>query len=84
VSVAIPPRLSVNDSAAILSVVEAGGGIGLVTDFAARAALAEGRVQPVLPDWAIADSHSRTAYAVYVPGPYLPLKIRAFIDYLAD
>lgn len=84
VSVAIPARLSVNDSAAILSVVEAGGGIGLVTDFAARAALAAGRVQPVLADWAIADSHNRTAYAVYVPGPYLPLKIRAFIDYLAD
>lgn len=83
VSVTVPARLSVNDSAAVMALVEADGGIGLVADFAAHDALAAGRVRPVLPDWAIADAHHRTAYAVYVPGPYLPLKIRALIDYLA-
>jgi DNA-binding transcriptional LysR family regulator len=66
-----------------MSIVEEGGGVGLVTDFAAKGALDAGRVQLVLPGWELADSHTRTVHAVYVPGPYLALKVRAFIDYLA-
>ena len=83
VSVTVPGRLSVNNSAAVMSIVEAGGGVGLVTDFAAQPAIDAGRVQLVLPDWEFADTHRRMAHAVYVPGPYLALKVRAFIDYLA-
>lgn len=83
VSVMVPARLSVNNSAAVMSIVENGGGIGLVTDFAATTALEAGHVQLVLPEWRMADSHTRMAHAVYVPGHYLALKVRAFIDYLA-
>lgn len=83
VTVEVPSRVSINNSAAIMATVEADGGVGLVTDFAAQAALDGGRVQLVLPGWRMAEAHSRTVQAVYVPGRHLALKIRAFIDYLA-
>lgn len=82
VSVRVPSRLTINNSAALLAAAEAGGGVALVPDFAARAALAQGRVQPVLPDWTVGEPYSGTVHAVYMPGPHLALKVRAFIDYL--
>jgi hypothetical protein len=41
--VALSARCSINNSAAVLAAVEAGGGIGMMSDFAARAALDAGR-----------------------------------------
>lgn len=82
-SVAIPHRLSINNSAAIIAAVEVDGGIGLVTDFAAQPALDAGRVQRVLPGWEMDQQHTRSIHAVYISGRHVALKIRAFIDYLA-
>ncbi len=83
VGVAVQTRVSINNSAAIMAAVEADGGIGMVSDFAAQAALDRGTVRRVLPDWQVADVHQRMVHAVYVPGRHIALKIRAFIDYLA-
>jgi DNA-binding transcriptional LysR family regulator len=77
-----PTRLAINNSAAVLAAVRAGGGIGLMTDFAAREAIEQGSVRQVLGDWALGERHARTVHAVYVPGRHLALKVRAFIDYL--
>jgi DNA-binding transcriptional LysR family regulator len=74
--------MTINNSAAILAAVEAGGGIGLVPDFAARAALDAGRVIQVLPDWEMGEPYVGSIHVVYVPGRHIALKIRAFIDYL--
>ena len=82
VSVAAPTRVTINNSAAVMAAVEAGGGIGLVSDFAARAALHSGRVHQVLPDWQVGEPHRRMVHAVYIPGRHIALKIRALIDYL--
>lgn len=84
VTVNAPARLSINNSAAILAAVEAGGGIGLIPDFTARAALEAGRVREVLPGWELCDPYRGAVYAVYTPGRHLALKIRAFIDHLAQ
>ena len=84
VQVAVPHRISINNSAAIMAMVEADGGIGLVSDFAARPALEAGTVQRVLTGWAIDQRHARAVHAVYVSGRHIALKIRAFIDYLAS
>ncbi len=84
VTVSVPCRLTVNNSAAIVAAVEAGGGIGLVPDFAARGALDAGRVLSVLPGWGLAEPYAGTVHAVYVPGRHIALKIRALIDYLAQ
>jgi len=82
--VKVPGRLTINSSAAILAMVESGGGIGLVPDFTARAALAAGQVQQVLPEWEFCEPYTGSVHAVYMPGPHLALKVRAFIDYLAS
>ncbi|CAN5715236.1 LysR family transcriptional regulator [soil metagenome] len=84
VSVKVPARAAINNSAAILAMVEADGGIGLVPDFTAQAALATGRVERVLPDWQLDEPYTGTIYAVYTPGRHLALKTRALIDYLAE
>lgn len=84
VDVDVATRVTINNSAAVLAVVEADGGIGVVSDFAAQAALDAGRVRRVLPEWEIGDPHQRAIHAVYVPGRHIALKIRAFIDYLAE
>ncbi|MDE2428831.1 MAG: LysR family transcriptional regulator [Burkholderiales bacterium] len=83
-SVRVPTRFTVNNSAAILAAVEAGGGIGLIPDFAALAPLEAQRVQQVLPDWEFKEPYTGSVHAVYLPGKYLALKIRALIDYLVE
>lgn len=83
-SVEVSSRLTINNSAAILAVVEAGGGIGLLPDFTACAALAQQRVRQVLPQWEFCDPYAGAVHAVYMPGRHLALKVRAFIDYLVD
>ena len=84
VQVKVASRAAVNNSAAIMAMVEEDGGIGLVPDFSAQAALAGGKVREVLPDWALGEPYTGTVYAVYTPGPHLPLKTRALIDYLVQ
>jgi DNA-binding transcriptional LysR family regulator len=80
----VPARLTINNSAAILAMVESGGGIGLVPDFTARGALDTGQVRQVLPEWEFCEPYTGSVHAVYMPGPHLALKVRAFIDYLAS
>ncbi len=84
VKVKVGSRALVNNSAAIVSMVVANGGIGLVPDFSARAALDDGRVQEVLPGWALAAPYTGTVFAVYTPTSHLPLKTRSLIDHLAE
>lgn len=83
-SVNVAARLAINNSGGILAAVEAGGGIGLVPDFTARAALAAGRVQQVLADWELCEPYSGRIHAVYMPGKNLPLKVRVLIDFLIE
>lgn len=84
VQVKIAGRAMVNNSTAIMAMVESNGGIGLVPDFSAQAALAQGTVQEVLPGWTLGEPYTGTVYAVYNPGPHLPLKTRTLIDHLVD
>ncbi len=84
VKVKVRSRALVNNSAAIVSMVQAGGGIGLVPDFSAQSALDDGRVLEVLPGWALAAPYTGTVFAVYTPTSHLPLKTRCLIDHLAE
>ncbi|MBY0574360.1 MAG: LysR family transcriptional regulator [Undibacterium sp.] len=84
VELQVPSRLRISNSAAILAVVEAGGGIGMVPNFAAASALKHGRVVQVLKQWTVVEPHSGKVYAVYVPGRYIALKTRVLIDFLAE
>ena len=81
--VAVPGRLTINDSAAIVGAVCHHLGIGLVPDYAADVALHSGQLVRLLPDWELAGAHaSRTVRAIYPPTRHLPRKVRAFIDFL--
>lgn len=85
VNVQVQGPLTVDDGAAILGAVDAGVGIGLLPDFSAAQALANGRVVRLLPDWRLLGPYAeRKAYAVYLPTRHLPQKVRAFIDHLAS
>ena len=84
VNISVQARLTINNSAAILAAVEADGGIGLVPDFTAYAALLERRIQQILSDWEFCEPYAGAVLAVYVPGRHLALKVRALIDYLVS
>lgn len=58
-------------------------GIGLIVDFVAEPAIAAGQIVQVLPHWQLTGSYApRTAYAVHAPGPRIPPKLRAMLDFL--
>ena len=82
--VKVSGRASVDNSLAILEMVQGDCGIGLVPDITASALLREGRVVKVLPEWEFGAPYTGTVHAVYLPTRHLPLKTRALVDYLAS
>lgn len=83
-SVTVDSRVTLNNSIAIAAAAEAGGGIGLIPEFSARAGLDSGRLVEVLADWGFGVPYLRDASLVYMPGPHIAHKVRAFIDYLVS
>ena len=85
VEVAIHTPISIGSSTGIIHLALQHQGIGLVADFAARAALQSGALVQLLPQWSLTGNYApRTAYAVYAPSRHLPLKVRALIDHLIE
>lgn len=80
----VATRATINNSAAIVAMLESGAGIGLVPDFAAAVALGSGQLHRVLPEWEVANAYRRNVHAIYTAGRFLPLKVRAFVDYLVS
>ena len=86
-----PTRLRLNTPITIASsrgllqalLQPAPAGIALMADFIAHRYIANGSLVQVLPDWQLAGSYApRMAWAVYAPGPHIPPKLRAMLDYL--
>ncbi|MCG2583085.1 LysR family transcriptional regulator [Massilia sp. TS11] len=82
VRVQVRSRLAINQSAALSAAAQAGAGIALVPRFAASAALKARALRQLLSDWSLGEPYTGHVYAVYMPGPHLPLKVRALIDHL--
>ena len=59
----------------------AGGGIVQLPTFLARDDLRAGRLLPLLEDWR---TPSLAVYTIYPSRRYLPGKVRAFVDFLAE
>ncbi|MPM98401.1 hypothetical protein SDC9_145587 [bioreactor metagenome] len=77
--------LTIASSLGLLHALQADGqsGIGLVADFVAEPAIQNGHLARVLPQWQLAGSYApRIAYAVHAPGPHMPPKLRAMLDFL--
>ena len=80
-TITVTGPLRVNNPDAVRELAEAGLGIGLVPHFVASDALEAGRLREVLKGrvafrWSI--------LAVYPRRRYLPLRVRAYIDHLAE
>jgi DNA-binding transcriptional LysR family regulator len=78
-SVATRPRLRSNNSLALREAALAGAGVLRVPTFVVGEDLAAGRLVRVMPEWRLPrlDIH-----AVFPGRDYVPLKVRAFVDFL--
>ena len=81
VSVPIHGRYKVNSSLAVRDAIRAGFGLSLIPWIYVREDLEEGCLQTVLDEWS---PNEATLYAVYPSKRYVPSKVRAFLDFLAE
>jgi DNA-binding transcriptional LysR family regulator len=78
--VAVTGRLAFTNATACLAATEAGLGIARIPDFVAEAAVAGGRVVPILQDYAMPPLG---VHALYPSGRHLPAKLRVLVDFMA-
>ena len=81
VFVPVSGTLRINDDEALSQAVLGGLGLALLPTFIIGKDLQAGRLVEVLPGYVPTE---RFIYAVHLPNRHLPVKIRAFIDFLLD
>jgi DNA-binding transcriptional LysR family regulator len=81
-SVPVRGRLTVNSSESVRVAVLDGAGVGLLPLFAVADDVQAGRVQVLLPDYAVEGAFGNSVYAIFAPGKFLAPKIRVFVDFL--
>ncbi|MFO7592592.1 MAG: LysR family transcriptional regulator [Pseudomonadota bacterium] len=74
-------RMRANNGDVLLQAALAGLGIAVMPTFICHRELAEGRLQPLLDDYSAEQS---AAYALYPSRRHLPLRVRVFIDFIAE
>jgi DNA-binding transcriptional LysR family regulator len=80
--VKVQGNVMVNSSEVVRDLVLAGVGVGLVARYAVEAELRAGRLVQALPGWTPAGTFGPTAYALWLPQPHLPPKMRVFVEFL--
>lgn len=70
-----------NNVLAVVEVCRGGGGIALVPEFAVAADMRAGSLRRILPSWATPE---HGIYAVYPTARFIPAKVRAFVDFIAQ
>jgi DNA-binding transcriptional LysR family regulator len=70
-----------NNALLLLAACRSGLGITLVSEFVAREQIAGRELTRVLPGWVGAE---QSIYAVYPSARFIPAKVRAFVDFLAE
>jgi DNA-binding transcriptional LysR family regulator len=81
IDVPISPVIRADNSEALRQAALAGCGISLMPTFVAGEDLRAGRLVQILLDW---EAPGSWAWAVYPHARFLPLKVRAFVDFLVD
>ncbi len=81
ISVPVTGKMEVNSPMPALAAARAGIGFTMVPDFSARDDLRDGTLKEVLGDYV---RQSSGIYAVYPHRRYLPAKVRALVDFLAN
>ncbi|CAN5510804.1 LysR family transcriptional regulator [soil metagenome] len=80
-SIAVTPRLSVNDPSACMTAALGGTGLAWMPPFLGAKEVADGRLVRVLPDWR---RGVREVHALFPSPRTLSPRVRAFIDYLIE
>jgi DNA-binding transcriptional LysR family regulator len=83
-TVKVRGNVLVNSSEVVRDLMLAGVGVGLVARYAVEAELRAGRLVEALPGWTPAGTFGPTAYALWLPQPHLPPKIRVFVEFLTQ
>lgn len=84
-TVEVRGRYIANHAGARIEAAQQGFGIANVPEFAAASALACGDLVQVLADWAIeGQAYVGSVWLLYPSNRFLPLKVRALIDYLVQ
>jgi DNA-binding transcriptional LysR family regulator len=73
--------LRVNNGDAMLPALIAGIGLGILPEFILRDALADGRLERVLPDWSLP---AGALYWVMPPGGPRPMRLQLLADFLVE
>lgn len=78
--VTIKPRYSVNTADGVVAGAVAGVGVARVLSYQAMASVKAGLLLPILVDWA---PPPLPVHLVHAPHQHQPLKLRAFLDFIA-
>lgn len=83
-SVEVNGRYALNHSQMRLNGVKSGLGIGIFHDFVVKDAIESGDVVRVLEPWMIQSNYHGAIVMQYVQTQFMPLRLRVFIDFMAD
>ncbi len=84
VTVPVMGNLAANNSEALREAALTGTGIALLPDFSAQAALRQGKLLAVLPDWKPVGVFAETIYAIRPYAPHVPRAVTALVAHLRE
>lgn len=80
----IRPQMVLSNAAAVCEVLRSGYGLGLLLDWAVKADLESGALEPVLEEWDVhAPGEQSAIWMVYPARSFMPAKVHAFDDFFA-
>ncbi len=82
ITVPVMGNLAANNSEALREAALMGAGIALMPDFSAQAALRQGKLVRVLPDWKPVGAFAETIYAIRPYAPHVPRAVTALVNHL--
>jgi DNA-binding transcriptional LysR family regulator len=82
ITVPVKGNLAANNSEALREAALTGAGIALLPDFSAQAALRQGKLVRVLPDWKPVGAFAETIYAIRPYAPHVPRAVTALVAHL--
>lgn len=84
ISVTVQGRFAANNSESLRDAAIAGLGIALMPDFSAQAALRQGLLQEVLPDWKPINTFGNHLFAVRPYAPHVPRAVQVLVHFLKE
>jgi DNA-binding transcriptional LysR family regulator len=84
ITVPVSGNLSANNSEALREAALMGAGIALMPDFSAQAALRQGKLVRVLPDWKPVGAFAETIYAIRPYAPHVPRAVTVLVAHLRE